>query len=476
MSEATKIPIWKWAVTAMALVIAVYVTQLEPTPLLSQKAMLGLGIFVFFVIVSMVETVPDYVGWLLMCTCWYAFDCMKFQQAFGFFVSPTWWLVVGAMVQAAAVAKCGLLRRIALGIMTKFPVTYKGQCLSLMIAGTIIGPLIPSGTVKCSLMAPLTVSISDLMGFERRSNGAVGLFNSMFVAIAVMIPAMLSSTFINYAIQGALPENMKLSWGGWLLGTSVWTVLTLAVGYFVIQLLYRVDDSKISVTNSELVKQRSALGPMSRDEKITAAVLVVSLLLWVTEGKLGNPFSATTTTLLGTAMLCSTGVIDRKAFRSSVAWDALVFMGCAISLTTAFPAIGINKWIASWSGALLVPLLQQNIVLFIVVISLVIYAIRLFMTSQTAFVVLFMVFLVPAALAANIHPWVLAFITFTAANSWIVKYQNIQYIPAVVASDTAAGEVFAPHSRVLPFAIYYMISNIVFLIACIPFWKLIGWM
>ena len=169
-------------------------------------------------------------------------------------------------------------------------------------------------------------------------------------------------------------------------------------------------------------------------------------------------------------------MIDRKNFRASISWDALIFMGCAISMTTAFPAMGINKWIASWTGELLVPLLKQNIVWFIVVISLVVYAIRLFMTSQTAFVVLFMVFLVPAGLAANIHPWVLAFITFTAANTWVVKYQNIQYIPAVVAADTAAGEVFTPHAKLLPFAIYYMISNIIFLIMCIPYWRFIGLM
>ncbi len=476
MATTTKFPIAKLIGAVVALMAGLYIAQMTPPPLLTQNAMLGLGIFVFFVIIAMVEVLPDYIGWMLMCTAWYASGIMKFNQAFGFFVNPTWWLVVGAMVQAAAIAKCGLLQRIALAIMTKFPVTYRGQCLSLMAAGTIISPLIPSGTVKCSLMAPLAVSISDLMGFKRGSKGAAGLFNSMFAAAAGLIPAMLSASFINYAIQGALPEDMKVSWGGWLLGSSVWIVLTLTGAYLFILAYYRVDSSQISVTNEELMKQRKALGPMSRDEKITAFVLIVSLILWITEGKLGNPLSATSTVLLGTAVLCTTNVLDRKAFRGSVAWDALIFMGCAISMTTAFPALGIDKWIASWSGDLVVPLLEQNIMLFIVVISLVSYVIRLFMASQTAFVVLFMVFLVPAALAANIHPWVLSFITFTASNIWIVKHQNIQYIPAIVAADTAAGETFVPHSRLLPFALYYAAANIIILILCVPFWKYLGWM
>ena len=85
MAANNAIPAWKWGVTAVALAIGYYIAQMPPPVHLTTKSMWGLGIFTFFVIVSMLDTLPDYVGWLLMCTCWYAFSCVKFEQAFGFF-------------------------------------------------------------------------------------------------------------------------------------------------------------------------------------------------------------------------------------------------------------------------------------------------------------------------------------------------------------------------------------------------------
>ena len=473
MTASAKIPMWKFIVTAIALALSIVISQLAPPEPLTDKSMVGLGIFFFFVICSMIEILPDYIGWLMMCTAWGAFGCVPFAKAFGFFVTPTWWLVVGAMVLAAAVAKCGLLKRIALAIMTKFPVSYKWQSLSLLVAGSIINPMIPSGTVKNSLMAPFALSVSDIMHFPRRSKGAAGLFCSMFLAIGVMVPAMLSATFINYVILGMLGDY-KVSFGMWALGALPWTMMTLFCGFFAIQFLYKVDTTGVVTSNAELVKEREALGPMSRDEKITLGVLLVSLVFWITERM--HEISATTVVLVGVAILCTSNVIDRKAFRGNVTWDALIFMGCAISMTTAFPAMNIDKWIGAMAGDILVPIITQNILLFIVVLSVIVYVIRLFMTSQTAFCALFMVFLVPAGIKAGIHPWILGFMTFTAANTFIVKYQNIQYLPALVAAETAAGENFVEHKQIVPFAVYYMISNIVFLALSIPFWKLLGWM
>jgi DASS family divalent anion:Na+ symporter len=479
MPGISRFPLWKLAVCAVALVIGLYVANMEPPAdqnFLTQKSMLGMGIFLFFVICSMVEIVPDYVCWLLMCTMWAASKCVTFPQAFGFYVSTSWWLILGAMVLAAAVARCGLLRRIALNIITRFPPSYKWQCASLIVAGTIVSPLIPSGTVKCSLMTPLSLALSDLMNFTRRSKGAAGLFNAAFLAVAVTIPALLSSTFINYTILGILDKNGKnVTFLEWAIGSLPWLVMTLVIGYFAIQFIYKVKASEVVVDIAQLRQMRTNLGPMGRDEKVTLAVLLISLAFWVTEHVHG--ISAVTVILVGTAILCSTGVLDRKTFRASVTWDSLVFMGCAISMTTAFPAMGIDKWIGKVANDFLVPILSNySFPVFIVIISLLVYVLRLFLTSQTAFVAMFLIFLLPAGNAVGIHPWVMAFVTFTAANTFIVKYQNIQYVPSLVAAETAAGEEFVTHRQNVPFAAYYMVSNIVFLALSIPLWKLIGWM
>ena len=460
--------------TIIALIIAVIISQIAPPEGLTDKSMLGLGIFVFFVILSMLEVFPDYICWMLMCTAWAATKCVPFAKAFGAFSTGSWWLVVGAMVLAAAVAQCGLLKRVALMMMSKFPVTYKWQTLSLLLTGVVVSPMIPSGTVKASLMSSFALSISDALGFKRRSKGASGLFTAMFLSIGLLIPTMISATFINYVIIGALGEKHQVSYLMWLVGALPWLILTLGLGYLVILFLYKVDSSSVTATNDVIMKQLHGLGPMQRNEKITAIVLVLCLLFWMTERLHG--ISAATTTLVAVAILCVTNVVDRVTFRAKVTWDAIIFLGCAVSMTTAFPAMGIDKWIGNLAQPVLVPLLTDNILVFIVVLSIIVYVIRIFMVSQTAFIALFAVFLVPAAEAAGIHPWVLIFMSFTAANVFVLKYQNIMYLPSLIAASTAAGEDFVEHGQIAKFGVYYMISNIIILFACVPFWKMIGWM
>lgn len=460
-------------VGAVALVIAVIIANITPPEPLNEKSMLGLGIFVFFVLCSMVEVFPDYICWLLMCTFWAAFGCVPFGKAFGFFTSNSWWLVVGAMVLAAAVAKCGLLKRIALVTMTKFPVTYKWQSTALIITGLIITPLIPSGTVKASLMAPFALSVSDSLGFPRRSKGASGLFSAMFLSIGLTIPTMVSASFINYVILGTLGDK-PVSYLMWLLASLPWIVITMILGFIAIQVLYRVPASNVKATNEALIAERKALGRMKREEIITLVVLILCLVFWTTE--LVHKINSAIIILVGVAVLCTTGVVDRKTFRGHVTWDAIIFLGCALSMTTAFPAMNVDKWIGKIAEPVVVPLISENILLFIVVLSAVVYVIRIFMTSQTAMIALFMVFLVPAGVAAGVHPWILGFITFTAANCFILKYQNIMYMPGIFAAQTAAGEDFVEHKSVAKFAAYYMVSNIVVLAACVPFWKIMGWM
>jgi DASS family divalent anion:Na+ symporter len=458
----------------VAIGAAVFISQLDPPTGLTHKSMLGLGIFVACVVISIIDIIPDYICWMLMCTLWAATGCVPFSKAFGTFSSSTWWLVVGAMVLAAAVAQSGLLKRIALALMSRFPTSYKWQTISLLLTGCVVSPLIPSGTVKVSLLAPYTLSISDQLGFARRSNGASGLFCAMLISVMLMIPALLSATFINYVIIGLLGEAHAVSYPMWIAAAAPWIILTLVLGFFAIQWIYRVDSSTVTATNEKLVAERKELGPMSRDERITAIVLVLCLIFWVTERMHG--ISAATVTIIATAVLCISKVVDRKTFCSKVSWDAIIFLGCAVSMTTAFPAMGINKWIGTTVGPVLVPMLQQNIFLFIIGLSIIIYLVRIFMVSQTAFIALFGVILVPAALAANMHPWVLLFISFTACNVFLLKYQNVMYMPAVFSAQTAAGEDFVEHKKIAKFAAYYMVSNIVILCACVPFWKLIGWM
>lgn len=73
--------------------------------------------------------------------------------------------------------------------MKLFPASFKGQTAGLVVAGNLIGPLIPSVTAKCAIAAPFALGVSNQMGYEKDSKGAAGLFGAMFIGFGVTRPA-----------------------------------------------------------------------------------------------------------------------------------------------------------------------------------------------------------------------------------------------------------------------------------------------
>jgi len=180
--------------------------------------------------------------------------------------------------------------------------------------------------------------------------------------------------------------------------------------------------------------------------------------------------------LVGIAILIGAGVLDRKSFRAEPPWDALIFVGCIVSMPTVFPALQIDKWIELMAGGLMGILFAQNIYVFLLLFSIVIYISRFFIVSMTGSLVLFMVLTLPFAKAAGIHPWVIGFTIWSSSYSFIAKYQNLQFLTAWTAAQTTAGEDFVAFRQSIPFLIVKSFTNVLFLWLCVPLWKWMGFL
>ena len=130
----------------------------------------------------------------------------------------------------------GLLRRMALAILRRFPRTYGAQVAGLLAAGTLVGPFVPSMAVKAVMLAPLSLGISDSMGYERKSRAAEGLFLAMFTGIRNVAPAVVSASVIGYAILGLLPPEVQAQFdmAHWLMAMLPWFVVVSVLNYLAI--------------------------------------------------------------------------------------------------------------------------------------------------------------------------------------------------------------------------------------------------
>ncbi len=461
---------WVKIIGAVIGIIAGVAIANAPVPEgLTVKAMWGMGIFAWAVIWWMVDVVSDYATTLMMLATYAGLNVVPFTTAFASFNGPTVWLIVAALAYGAAAAKSGLLKRVALMAMSKFPITFKGQSLALFAAGLVITPLIPTATAKVAVIAPFAQAICDNMGYEKKSPGAVGLFLAMFVSLVPSYSLFLSANFMCYAVLGFLPKDVQaqMTWTNWLINALPWGLTMLILSYLAIIYLYRPPQTN-KVNPAFISEQLAALGSMTRNEKLVAVVLGISLILWMTEKVHG--VSSTMVALVGTFIMLMFNVLDRASFRSAIPWDAVIFLGGLFNVPVIFGALKINAWISKVFGPYIAPLASGNIFVFIIALCLLVFVVRIFLVSQTAVIAILVILLTPFVTQAGISPWIPAFIIFVAGNTWCVPYQNAGFL----VSYYATGGDMVTHGQTLKLAFVYMVTTVIGLLLSVPVWKMTG--
>lgn len=134
---------------------------------------------------------------------------------------------------------------------------------------------------------------------------------------------------------------------------------------------------------------------MTGKEKITLAVMLVCLILWMLEKTLG--ISSAMVAVAGGLVLIGAGVFGRQEFRSKIAWDSMIFIGTFLCISDVFAALGINDAVKILLGDSLAPLIQNPWIL-IPSLCLLTFVIRFVVVSWTASAVLITTILLPPVL------------------------------------------------------------------------------
>jgi DASS family divalent anion:Na+ symporter len=460
----------------LGIVLGVIVALIPPPSGLTVKAMYGMGILVWAIVYWVFNVLPDYVTALMMCVLWVLFKVASFNLAFSQFSGETWWIVVGGFGIGYAVSSTGLMKRIALKVMRFFPNTRMGQVFGMLLSGIIISPTIPSINAKAAIAAPLSQSVSDNMGYKDHSPESAGLFVAMFMGFVASSPMFLSGTTCNYLAKGLMPKEFQsqFTWLHWAFCALPWSIVYLIGCYIAIKMIYRSKKKSVDNTvnteinnSSDSVKKEEECGPMSREEKITGVVLIITMLLWMTERIHG--ISSTIVAIIALSVLITFGIIDKKSFKNGIAWNSLIFIGGLLNLSSVFPSLKIDKWMQHIISPIVVPLLH-NPCLLIIVLCIFIYLMRFIIVSLVASISLLLLALMPLISNTGVNPFVIVLTVVTSIYVWNINYQNSGYVIAYGAVDGR----MCSHSQAACGSVAFMIINIIALLACIPFWKIMG--
>ena len=255
-------------------------------------------------------------------------------KAFGGFANASVLLVIIAFLVAQAVVKCGLGRRISLRVVSMFGKSTLGLAYSIFITDALIAPGFPSNTARGGVLYPIILALAQSSGSvpeeeSKRRLGGYLMFCGM-ASLSVSSALWLTATSANpIGVTLAAQFGLHVNFGSWLLYASVPTLITIGL---LPLMLYRVFPPGVNETPEAPHAAREALrtmGPLSRDEWITAMVFGLMILAWILAGTLNLSLTAVAIAGLGTLLATQVLTLDDIYLQGSTLatflWLAVLF-------------------------------------------------------------------------------------------------------------------------------------------------------
>lgn len=207
-------------------------------------------------------------------------------KAFAGFANTSVLLVVIAFLVAQAVVKSGLGRRISLFMVSRFGRSSLGLAYSIVVTDAVIAPAFPSNTARGGVLYPIVLSVAQGADSrpgdpEGRRLGGYLMFCAM-ASLAVSSALWMTATSANpIGIQVAREFGIEIGFGKWLIAASVPALIAILALPLVIARLF---PPGVGDTPDAPVAARKALadlGPLSRDEWITAVTFVLMVSGWI---------------------------------------------------------------------------------------------------------------------------------------------------------------------------------------------------
>jgi anion transporter len=456
---------WIGGLLGLAAGVATWTTP--PPPGLTDAGMHMLGLLAWAVVFWAFDVLPDYVVGLGMTIGWIVCAIVPADVAVSGFTTSPFFLIIGVLGIAAALQSSGLLFRLALQILRRFPLTYRGQALGLALSGTAITSGIPDVTSGVAVAAPIILALSDSLGYARRSNGSAGLAMAAVLGFGQMSAFFMTGAAENLLAWGLLPDaaRAQISWGGWAVAALPLAIVTFVLGFAATMLLLPAEFEP-TISRGLIDTQIEALGRPSRAEWINAGVLIGAVVGWITAPYHG--VDAAWVAMMGLALLLAVNLLDRAGFRAGIYWDFLFYLGAVLSLTGVLQHLGIDQWVIRQLAPLLQPV-AANPLRFLLLLGLVVFAAR-FILPSFPLVSLLTVTVVPIATRAGIHPLALILVICTTVAVWFLPYQSTYYLALYFGTKEKA---FA-HSQVRLLAWSYGLIYLVAIAAAVPYWRFLG--
>ncbi len=307
-------------------------------------------------------------------------------KAFAGFANASVLLVVVAFLVALAVVKSGLGRRISLFMVSRFGQSSLGLAYSIVITDALIAPGFPSNTARGGVLFPIVLSVASGSGSrpedpEGRRLGGYLMFCGM-ASLSVSSALWMTATSANpLGVQVVRDFGVAIGFGKWLVVAAVPALTALLLLPWIVARIFPPGIGRTPEAPVAARKELAALGPLKRDEWITAGIFAFMILGWVFADLL--QLNATSVAFAGLGMLLMSNVLSLKDIAEhGEALETFLWLAVLFALSGQLNELGFMGYVGQRLASHIVGLSWPMTYVVLIVLYVLIHYMFVSQTSQ----------------------------------------------------------------------------------------------
>ncbi len=327
---------WLWLVAAAG----VYgLTMLLPWAGATPLQVRTLAVFAVAAFLWGTYTLPLAVTGLVVLFLLPVTGVMNREATYAYFGNHAVFFILGAFILTSPVMRSGLSVRVALAVLDRIGVRPRRLVLALFWLSGMLSFLMSEHAVVVMLF-PIVLTLIQAMELPPGHPLAGRLLLALAWGAVIGGTATLLGGARAPLALGILEKNAGSSIGflQWAVWATPSAMLLLGVGsVLLIRRFPRLTPEAMQRAHTYLHRRKQALGPPTRREQVTGAILLFTILLWIT---VGDRWGLDTVAFLGVLLAFFTGVARWVEVEEDVNWGIFILYGSAISLSAALEQTG----------------------------------------------------------------------------------------------------------------------------------------
>jgi di/tricarboxylate transporter len=347
-------------------------------PMLPESAREALIVFVLAIVGWTVLRLPETsvaIGAALALVVSGAIEPDAFYQGLG---DDLVWLLIGAFMVAAVLARTGLAERVVLrAVATSRSPRALFHRLNLAVIATAF--VIPSTSARAALLVPVFLVLAGAIDDRRIVHALALLFPSTILlsACASLLGAGAHLVAVEFMTAAGLP---RLSFAAWALLGAPFAILSCVLATELVLVLF----VGRKLRRTELALPAPAAGGLTASQRAICAITLAMVVLWSSANWHGiePAFVALAGALLATTRAL-TGIGFKEALRS-VEWGLVLFLAATLVLGESLMSTGAAQWLAQSALTLLPAAVRAEPAFTIAIAAAISMVSHLVITSRSA--------------------------------------------------------------------------------------------